>query len=438
MFIKEDCDFCGECLLRCPESGLSLEEAKAEIEKLANDEGWAGILSKCSSCFACNLYCKQKVNPYDLVLQRWNERYRRVGAPPLLQMVCPTKEPNLWSSFHAIAPAPARSVLDEWLQRQPGEELLLMGSFNYLVPEVFHGSRLLGDSPPVSLPQHWECGAYLYQMGYLDEVGRVGRMVREDFDSWGIKKVINTMDAVHHLFTEIQPGAMGVRYSQEFVNFYDLVLERFDSGELSAENPLDVTVTVHDNCYSKASGGPAMDRARRLVELTGCRQVEMEHNREDALCCGFGLGASWTSNRKIPFDILGGAVRRVKEAEESGADVLVTYCGGCMWLLLVARELCDSRVQVRHIVELLRESIGEKVSFDASGRAWDILSIMVYQILRAMPRGRFHLGPIEAEVGERAWSGYPKATLRSIHRVLSSKAGRAAFKAGFKGLSAIT
>lgn len=438
MFIKDKCDFCGECFERCPESGFSPKEAKTEIEKLVKGVEGAGILSKCSSCFACNLYCKQKVNPYDLILERWNERYHKEGAPPQFHMVCPTNEPNLWSSFHAIAPAPARSALDEWLEQQPQEEVLLIGSFNYLIPEVFHGSRLLGGIPALALPQHWECGAYLYQMGYLDEVGRVGKMVREDLDSWGVKKVINTMDAVHHLFTEVQPGEMGVEFSQEFVNFYDWVLERFDSGELAVMKPLDVTVTVQDNCYSKASGGLGMERARRLLQLTGCSMVEMEHSREDALCCGFGLGASWTSSRRIPFDILGGAVRRVKEAEESGADALVTYCGGCMWLLLAASALRGSRVRVMHIVELIREAMGENVSFDPDTRAWDILSVVSYQALREMPRGKFHIDSIRAEAGENAWSAYPKGTLRSMHRIFSSRAGKAAIKAGFKGLSAIT
>ncbi|MBU4174110.1 MAG: 4Fe-4S dicluster domain-containing protein [Actinobacteria bacterium] len=64
MFIKDKCDLCGECFERCPESEFSLEKAKIEIEKLVKGAEGAGILSKCSSCFACNLYRKENVRPY--------------------------------------------------------------------------------------------------------------------------------------------------------------------------------------------------------------------------------------------------------------------------------------------------------------------------------------------------------------------------------------
>lgn len=436
MFIEDRCDFCGVCLEKCPEVDFSSEGASRDFELLFNG-GDAEIVKRCSSCFACNLYCESGANPYDLVLKRWNERYRVKGAPPIFSMLCPPITPNLWSSFHAVAPARTRMMLNEWLEQEPQEEVLFIGSYNYLVPEVFYGSTLLAGLPVMSLPQHWECGAYLYQMGYLDEVRRVGAMVKEDLDSWGVRRVVNSMDAVQHLFTEIQPREMGVEFSQDFRGLYDLVLERFASGELSIEKTLDLTVTPHDNCYSKASGTDDIERSRKLLELTGCRILEMEHFRENALCCGFGLGASWTSNRKIPFDILGGSIRRVREAEKTGADVLVTYCGGCMWLLLVARELCGSRIRVAHIVELLREAMGERFEFDPTERAWDIASVITYQILRQLPRGRFFLDRIRCEAGEDVWSELPSATLRGIHSLLSTRAGRAAYRAGFRGIQSL-
>ena len=98
------------------------------------------------------------------------------------------------------------------------------------------------------------------------------------------KKVIATMDAVYHLFTEVQPKEMGVEFPQEFVNFYEWVLDRFDRGELDIKKPLGLSVTVHDNCYAKSGGERYFDQARSLLRLAGCELVEMELNRENALC----------------------------------------------------------------------------------------------------------------------------------------------------------
>jgi len=95
-FNEEFCDLCGQCFHLCPVLQLPLEESKKEIERLIKGKESKYVLSKCNTCFSCNLYCPQNANPYQLILERWNDKYKKRGAPPLYKFVCPTEVPNIW------------------------------------------------------------------------------------------------------------------------------------------------------------------------------------------------------------------------------------------------------------------------------------------------------------------------------------------------------
>jgi Fe-S oxidoreductase len=438
MFDESQCDFCGECLVRCPELHLSEPEAKAEMQRLVQSRELPSTLTRCSSCFSCNSYCPQDCNPYDLILSRWNERYQRVGSPPVWKFLCPNQTSNLWSTLHAILPESARTTVEEWMTAEPSETIFLPGSFFHLIPEVLSGSRLLKGVTVMDLPGHWECGAYLYQGGYLDVVRRIGAMVREDLDRWGVKRIIAGLDSVHVMLTNVHPKENGILFEQDVLDFHEWILEEIQDGRLRLDRKLDRAVTVHDNCYAKVGGNQYFDQARRLLDLAGVEVEEMRHHRADALCCGFGRGASWSSNFRIPFDILEGAAARIREAEDTGTDTLVTYCAGCFWLLLAAGELVESRVRIVHLIELVREAMGEEVAFPRRDRAWDILAAMTHQIGQGMGRKHFWIRDVAARMDPSEWRARPQPAIRALRKGLNTELGRRAFRSSFSSLKRIS
>ena len=437
MFLEQKCDLCGECLMRCPELSLSKVEAAAEVERLIKGRESKYVLTRCASCLACNSFCPNDCNPYHLILTRWNDRYKSRGAPPLWKMVFPNEEPNVWSSLHAILPENTKEILEEWMGANPTETVFLPGSFFHIVPEVLAGSRILDGITVMDIPGHWECGAYLCQGGYLDVVKRIGKMVRDDFNRWGVKKIITAVDAVQLMFTKIHPEENEIHFDQEIVNFHGWLLQRIENGEIRIQKKLGRTVTIHDNCYAKAAGNRCFDQARRLLDLSGVEVVEMKHNHMDALCCGFGRGAGWRRNSAIPFDIIGGTMRRIKEAEETGVDTMVTYCAGCFWLFLAASELMESPVKIVHLIELVREAMGEEVIFPRQERSLDILAALTYQIINGVGRKHFWVQDIRAEIDPAEWRSRPHNLLKAIRKGLDSPAGRYINRAGFHMLDRI-
>ena len=85
-----------------------------------------------------------------------------------------------------------------------------------------------------------------------------------------------------------------------------------------------VTITYHDPCHL-GRGLESFDGARGLLKDIKGSVVEMEHHHKESLCCGAGGGIRGFYP-KFSRDI---ARRRVKEAEEVKADVLLTDCLSC-------------------------------------------------------------------------------------------------------------
>jgi Fe-S oxidoreductase len=84
------------------------------------------------------------------------------------------------------------------------------------------------------------------------------------------------------------------------------------------------TITYHDPCHLGRGLG-SFDGARELLEELGSKWVEMEHHHRESLCCGAGGGVR-AFYPKFSRDI---ARRRVKEAEEVKAEILLTDCLSC-------------------------------------------------------------------------------------------------------------
>jgi Fe-S oxidoreductase len=397
-FREDLCNLCGECLHLCPVLQLPIEKAKKEIKNLIEGKESKYALIKCNTCFSCNLYCSQNANPYNLILERWNNLYKNRAAPPLYRFICPTEQNNIWQLLNIFLSNQERRWIHKWVSYipKPNDTVLLVGNYTHLFPFILGGSKLLDLFEPIDRIDQWEGGAYLYQGGYLDVVQRVAQRTKDDFDNWGVKKVVACLDAVEYIFKEVHPKEMGVDHTQEFVNFNHLLLDLINSGDLQLKNQLAMTVTVHDNCYSKTLGGAYWEIPRKILEKCGCRIFEMRHNRKDSLCCGFGAGASWVKNISIIFDIMSEGFKKFKEAEETGAKALISYCGGCMFLLWATKELKRSKIDIFHVIEITRMAMGEKLNYpkDHKKRAWDIIAIITYSFFLSIIEKSFYISKI--------------------------------------------
>ena len=395
-FRFDACDHCGICFHECPVLQLPIEESKKEIRRLIQGESSKHILSRCNSCFTCNLICPNQANPYQLILERWNDLYKYRGTPPIYRFVCPTENSNIWQLLNIFLSDREKQWIQDWMNYTPNSQdtVLLIGNYTHLFPFIIGGSKLIDHFKPIDLLDQWEAGAYLYQGGYLDVVQRIAKRIKTDFENLGTKNIAILTDSVEVQVSDIHPNELNVKHDQNFINLNRWLVEKIRDGVIKLNSaPLDYIVTIHDNCYSKVQENKYWDPPRKLLELCGCKIIEMKHHKKDSLCCGFGAGASWTKNISIPFDIISEGIKKFIEAEETGANALVSYCTGCIYLLWATRELLQSKIDIFHVLEIVRLGMGEKLNYpeDHINRAWDIIAIISYSLFLSMFNKNFRI-----------------------------------------------
>ncbi len=111
------------------------------------------------------------------------------------------------------------------------------------------------------------------------------------------------------------------------------------------------TITYHDPCHLGRGLG-SFDGSRELLKSVGTEVIEMDHHHRESLCCGAGGGVRGFYP-KFSRDI---ARRRVKEAEEIKADLLLTDCLSCRHNLRQGVPF-DGKVRVMTTPEYLLEGI---------------------------------------------------------------------------------
>ncbi len=142
----------------------------------------------------------------------------------------------------------------------------------------------------------------------------------------------HTMHNDYRRFEELEPedqrGAPRVRH---YVHLLDeLVL----AGSLPLCR-LEARVTYHDPCYLGRHNG-IYEAPRRVIRaIEGVELVEMAHHAEGSLCCGGGGGRMWQEELDAEQKM---SEVRIREAEATGAKMVITACPLCLIMLDDARK----------------------------------------------------------------------------------------------------
>lgn len=386
-FNEEACDRCGDCLVECPVIHLSRDEAQREIGRLIDGEESKAVLNHCSTCFACNNICTKGANPYGLILFRWFERYQRRGVSQRGLMALPLEPGNYFQVLMEKAPPDEQKTLREWHDLSRPElassPQVLFAGCNLKAMPYFTFSSLFADLPTFAAPDLC-CGEVYFRMGILDKAESQAHYLEERYRALDLKRVVFFCLAGYNMMQNLLPRYFGVSFDFDKVYLLDYLWQKIERGEIEITHRAAGTVTVHDPCHAKTLGQDFMNMPRRLLEEMGYSLVEMEHNRELGLCCGFGNGAG----RQSPIDIMVWAFRRLGEARKTGAEMVVTYCSICQLFLCLARKFYPKAPPVYHILDLLQMAIGEQPAMRHSERVNKMIKFMTFGLPRmASPKG---------------------------------------------------
>jgi Fe-S oxidoreductase len=197
------------------------------------------------------------------------------------------------------------------------------------------------------------CGGLLHYVGMEKEFARNAKALYENLKSHGVKRVIGIVPSCTHTLAELVPRYVP-GYDIEVKHFLQVVAEGIKDRELCF--PREVKVAYHDPCQLSRYLGLIEEPRRILRSIRGIELVEPEWAYgEWSTCCGGGGGF------EVVFPELSQilAVNRVRELLETGADIIVTHCPGCIMQLEEGlKTLKIKDVQVLDLAQVVAMAMG--------------------------------------------------------------------------------
>lgn len=172
------------------------------------------------------------------------------------------------------------------------------------------------------------------------------------FKEAGVKKVICLDPHSFNTFRKDYPALGG---DFEVWHYSQILARLLEEGNIPLHE-CKAKATYHDPCYLGRHNGEYESPRDILEAIPGLELVEMRRSRKNSFCCGGGGGNFFT-------DLLGGGINspnriRVREALETGAQVLAVSCPLCAKMLedAVKAENAKDQIRVKDLSEIVLEA----------------------------------------------------------------------------------
>ncbi len=197
------------------------------------------------------------------------------------------------------------------------------------------------------------CGGLLHYIGMQEEFARNSREVYGTLKSHKVKQIIGIVPSCTYALRDLLPKSVD-GYDLEVKHSSQVVAEKVNSRELRF--PREVKVTYHDPCQMGRYLGVVEEPRRILRAIKGIDLVEADWTKgEWATCCGGGGGF------EAVFPELSHvlAVNRAKELADTGAQIIVTQCPGCIMQLKAGlKELKKENIEVLDMAQVVAMAMG--------------------------------------------------------------------------------
>jgi heterodisulfide reductase subunit D len=179
-------------------------------------------------------------------------------------------------------------------------------------------------SPVSQFAERGCCGSTLYDFGFWEHLEPLAKAHWEKMKGLKDKTFVfinpHCQEFIVKRYPEILPDYSSINNQ----HISQLLADAFKKGKLKSKKTDKVKVSYHDPCYL-GRGLKIYDAPREvLASLDGVEMVEMVRNRENSFCCGARALGNYVPN--LSEDT---ARERIKEFENTGADLLITACAYC-------------------------------------------------------------------------------------------------------------
>jgi Fe-S oxidoreductase/FAD/FMN-containing dehydrogenase len=318
----------------------------------------------CTTCELCNVRCCEDlpIEPSWLKLrgQLIHDEDRMTFPPFEIMRQSVRKENNIWAAYRVDRP--------KWMPEDVVGELPERAEVAY-----FPGctaSYVEHDIAQATACLLFKSGVVFTYLGADEACCGIPMLVAGLWDAWeeilrhnvaamkarGVKTVITSCPACWLVWHTLYPEwakKLGIDYPFEAKHYSEVLAEKIEAGIFQLDREVKMKVTWHDSCHMGRAGN-IYEAPRKLIQsVPGIEFVEMEHNRQQAHCCGSVL--SLVADPDVGERV--GDVR-LREAEATGAEAVVAACPCCEVQLRVTAEKTGRDLPIIDLAHLACDAAG--------------------------------------------------------------------------------
>ncbi len=364
------CINCGFCRAGCPvfaQTELESENARGRVimayylmkGTLKPSKEVAEKFYLCTTCLNCRATCPAGVTVSEIV----EGARERLVAAGFLPEVHKTLVENMKATGNPFGePKEKRTdVFPSTFQGRQGpvDALLFAGCVtSYQDINIIPNIMKILDHAGVSytaLGKDENCCGYISYLVGTKEFKEVAEKNVEAFSKIKPKQILTTCAGCYKTFKELYPKY--VSFNAPVVHAIDYLNHLVEEKKIRFKNGAPMKVAYHDPCDLGRHLNIFEPPRELLMKIPGVTLVEFKNNRLLAKCCGGGGGLK-AFNTELSGEI---AYKRMLEASEVGAEVVVSACPSCKSNLQVAaarlRKEKKGRIKVMDITELVAEAL---------------------------------------------------------------------------------
>jgi Fe-S oxidoreductase/FAD/FMN-containing dehydrogenase len=404
------CSQCGYCVDECDQyygRGWESQTSRAKwfflrryMEgKVDWNQKMVDSIMACTTCELCNVRCCEDlpIEPSWLKVRgRLIHEEDRLTFPPFeIMRQSLLKEHNIWAAYRVDRP---KWMPHEALGKLPERAKIAYFpgcTAAYVEHDIAQATACLMYKAGIEFTYLGTdeacCGIPMLVSGLWDAWEEIMRHNIEAIRARGVKTVVTSCPAcwlVWHTYYPQWAEKLGIEYHFESKHWSELIAEQIAAGKVVFDQPVDMKVTWHDSCHMGRAGEIYEAPRQVLRAIPGLELVEMEHNHQEAHCCGsvLSLVADPPAAKRIG-DL------RLQEAETTGAEALIASCPCCEVQFRVTAEKTGCDMPIIDLAHLACEGAGIE-HLDPTPYAlemWGVFEAMI-NLLKPEEMGDFMAG----------------------------------------------
>jgi len=328
--------------------------------KLQFTESIVKRIFACPTCGSCSVQCELEVHDHLLdIIEALRAEAVSQGFGPLESQK--GFEENIAADHNPYKETHAERtswVKDAFELKDTADVLYFVGcTSSYREAEIATNMLQLMKKTDIDVTvskEEWCCGSPLIRTGQLKTVRELAQHNLDMIKNSGAKTVVFSCAGCYRTFKEDYPTLIGAEPEVETFHVTDYLVKLIKDGKIKfKEDAPAIKVTYHDPCHIGRHCGIYEPPREILTSMPGVELVEMKRNKELAWCCGAGGGVK-SGFKDWALEI---ATERIQEAEETGAELLISSCPFCKRNLMDAIKASGSNLKFMDITEFVNSRL---------------------------------------------------------------------------------